>query len=77
VIAVVRLSSVVLRKVKGAVTTINVVLAITAFVKCSEFRWTHPRMGWNHPGCEWLICHELVELLNKIEVALGFFKEIC
>ena len=76
-IAVVRLSSVVLRKVKGAMATINVVLAVTAFVECSEFRWTHPRMGWNHPGCEWLICHEFVELLNKIEVVLCLLKEIC
>ncbi len=76
-IAVVRLSSVVLREIKSAVTTILVVLAVTAFVECSEFRWTHPRWGWFHSGHEWLICHEFVELLNKIEVALGFFKEVC
>jgi hypothetical protein len=77
VIAIVRLSSVVLREIKSAVTTIFVVLAVTAFVECFELRWTHPRWGWNHPGCEWLICHEFVELLNKIKIALGFFKEVC
>jgi hypothetical protein len=58
-------------------TTINVVLAVTAFVECSEFRCTHPGWGWFHPGCKWYSFHKFVELLNKIEVALGFFKEVC
>jgi hypothetical protein len=74
VVAVVRLSSVVFRKVKGAMTTINVVLAVTAFVECFD---VHSRWGWFHPGCEWLICHEFVQLLNKIEIALSLFKEVC
>jgi hypothetical protein len=77
VVAIVRISGVVLREFKGAVTTIDVVLAVAAFVECFEFRWTHSRWGWFHPGCEWLICHEFVELLNKIEIALGLFKEVC
>jgi hypothetical protein len=77
VVAVVRLSSVVFRKVKGAMTTINVVMAVTAFVECFELRWTYPRLGWFHPGCEWLICHKFVKLFNKIEIALGLFKEVC
>jgi hypothetical protein len=77
VIAVVRLSSVVLREFKCAVTTINVVLAVTAFVECFEFRYTHPRWGWFHPGCEWCSLHKFVELLNKIEIVFGLFKEVC
>jgi hypothetical protein len=42
-IAVIRLGSVVLREFKFAVTTINIVLAVTTFVERPEFRNTHPR----------------------------------